>query len=95
MIWGMMSFKALSGLHIVPKKTIMNAIYYLDHILSGTCLDAIEFTALTGCVTERSMLENMSDFCSCKMEHLHTPPKLFSNGLQIIFLVFGRKENGL
>ena len=51
-----------SELHIIPKDRTVNAEYYRDHILSMTCLDVIEHNGQTGGVTQRSMLDNMSDF---------------------------------
>ena len=62
MVWGMMSHRALSQLHIVPQKQTINGAYYRDNILAKTCLDAIKRTKKNGPVTERKMLVNMSDF---------------------------------
>ena len=62
MVWGMMSHRALSELHIIPQKQSVDAAYYRDNILGVTCLDAISRSSKTGSIVERSMLLNMSDF---------------------------------
>ena len=56
---GMMSYRALSELHIIPQK---QSAYYRDDILGNTCLNAISRYSATGSIMERSMLPNMSDF---------------------------------
>ena len=55
--------------HIIPKNRTANGEYYRDHILSITCLDTIERSSQTGGITQRVMLDNMSDFYSCRMVH--------------------------
>ena len=61
-VWGLMSHQALSELHIIPQGQTVNSIYYRNEILAKTCRDAINRTANTGPISERPMLENMSDF---------------------------------
>ena len=61
MVWGMMSHRALSELHIIPQKQSVNAAYYRDDILGVTCLNAVSRYSATGSIMERSMLVNMSD----------------------------------
>ena len=39
MVWGMMSHRALSDLHIVPQRQSVNGAYYRDEMLGKTCLD--------------------------------------------------------
>ena len=62
MVWGMMSHRALSELHIIPQKQSVNAAYYRDNILGVTCLHAINRSSKTGGIVERSIMLNMSDF---------------------------------
>ena len=62
MVWGMMSYSALSEMYIIPQKQSVNGKYHRDNILSITCLDAISGSASVGSVIERTMLPNMSDF---------------------------------
>ncbi|KAF0307834.1 hypothetical protein FJT64_020849 [Amphibalanus amphitrite] len=47
-VWGMMSHRALSQLHVVPPKVVINGEYYRENILAKDCLDAIHRTAETG-----------------------------------------------
>ena len=61
MVWGMMSHRALSDLHIVPQRQSVNGAYYRDEMLGKTCLDAISRSAQTGSITERTMLRKMSN----------------------------------
>ena len=60
MVWGMMSHRVLSELHIIPQKQSVNAAYYRDDILGVTCLNAVSRSFATGSIMERSMLVNMS-----------------------------------
>ena len=61
-VWGLMSRQALSELHIIPQGQTVNSLYYRNEILAKTCRDAINRTPNTGPISERPMLENMSDF---------------------------------
>ena len=36
MVWEMMSYQALSELHFLPPKQTINAVYYIDEILTKT-----------------------------------------------------------
>ena len=60
-VWGMMSHRALSELHIIPQKQNVIGEYYREKILKGTCMDAIRRTANSGTILERSMIEKMSE----------------------------------
>ena len=53
---------ALSELHIIPQGQTVNSLYYRNELLAKTCRDAINRTPNTGPISERPMLENMSDF---------------------------------
>ena len=59
-VWGMMSHRALSQLHVVPPKVVINAEYYRENILAKECLDAINRTAETGGVLRRSLMTDTS-----------------------------------
>ena len=61
MVWGAMSSKALSELHIVPSRTLIDAQYYHDIILEGFLLPALDRTATTGPLTERRFYHSMSE----------------------------------
>ena len=61
-VWGMMSHRAVSELHIVPQKQTINDCYYRNYILEKTCKDAIERRSDYGSIMEKSMLSNMSNF---------------------------------
>ncbi|KAI6659838.1 hypothetical protein LOD99_10592 [Oopsacas minuta] len=61
-VWGMMSHRALSELHIIPPEQTINGAHYRDNILAKTCSDATNRTANTDSILERSMLGDMSDF---------------------------------
>ena len=67
MVWSMMSHSAVSELHILPQNQTVNGAYYRDHILKRTCVDAIRRKRKTGCICERAMLQNMSNF----MQDMH------------------------
>lgn len=60
-VWGMISFQAVSELHLIPKGQMVNGAYYRDSILAKTCLDAIKRKRKRGSILERSMLPNMSE----------------------------------
>ena len=60
-VWGMMSYRALSQLHIVPPKQTINGAYYRENILEETFTNAISRNAANGSVLERSMHSNMSE----------------------------------
>ena len=61
-VWGMISFQAVSELHLIPKGQMVNGAYYRDSILAKTCLDAVERKRKTGSILEWSMIPNMSEF---------------------------------
>ena len=60
MVWGMMSYRALSELHVVPQKQSVNSEYYISEILSKTCADALNRRAARGNVLQRRLLPDMS-----------------------------------
>ena len=60
-VWGLTSHQALSELHIIPQGQTLNSICYRNEILSKNCGDAINRAANTGPISERPMLEYMSE----------------------------------
>ncbi|KAI6655398.1 hypothetical protein LOD99_2233 [Oopsacas minuta] len=94
MVWGMMSHRVLSELHIVPQKQTINRAYYRNEILKKTCLNAIARKAKKGSVIERSMLEACQNFCLCRMVPPHTQPMPRSSDVQRSSLGYGRKGSG-
>ena len=60
MVWGMMSFRAISKLHFIPPKQTVNTAYYIDEILAKSCLETLHRTRENGSVWDRKMLKNMS-----------------------------------
>ena len=60
MVWGMMSFRAISKLHFIPPKQTVNTAYYIDEILAKSCLETLHRTRENGSVLDRKMLKNMS-----------------------------------
>ena len=60
MVWGMMNFRAISKLHFIAPKQTVNTAYYIDEILSKSCLDTLNRTKNYGSVLERKMVQNMS-----------------------------------
>ena len=61
-VWGMMSHRAVSDLHIVPPKQTINGCYYRNFILEKTCKDAKERRSENGTILLRSMLSDMSSY---------------------------------
>ena len=61
MVWGMMSFQALSELHFLPLKQTINAGYYVEDILTKVCLTSLNRTADIGSILERKFMPNMSN----------------------------------
>ena len=59
-VWGMMSHRTLSQLHVVPPKVVNNGEYYRENILTKDCLDAIHRTAETGGVLKCSLMTDTS-----------------------------------
>ncbi|KAI6660761.1 hypothetical protein LOD99_10268 [Oopsacas minuta] len=57
-----MSHRPLSRFDIFPQGQTINSLYYRKEILAKLCRHAINRTANTEHVSEREMLENMSDF---------------------------------
>ena len=55
-----MNFRAISKLHFIAPKQTVNTAYYIDEILSKSCLDTLNRTKNYGSVLERKMVQNMS-----------------------------------
>lgn len=62
LVYGVMSYRALSELHIIPPKQTISEAYYRDKISDKMCNNTTNITAITGSILERSMLANMSEF---------------------------------
>ena len=60
-VWGMMSYRALGKLHIIPKGQMVNAKYYVDEILEKNLLPDFNRKKEKGSVLERKLLPNMSE----------------------------------
>ena len=80
MVWGMMSFRAISELHFIPPKQTVNTEYYIDEILTKSCLDTLNRTRKNGSVLKRKMLQNMSKAAfyagRCPCSHVQEDPIL-------------------
>ena len=59
MVWGAMSARAVSELHILPPKCTVNAKYYVDEILAGPCQDSFARKRYTGTTLQRRLCQNM------------------------------------
>lgn len=60
MVWGCMSYRALSDLHIVEDKQTVNAAYYVDNILQGCLMPTLKRTRENGGVLERKLIPRSS-----------------------------------
>ena len=60
MVWGMMSYRGLSDLHIIPRDQTVTAKYYVEEILSKTATSAMTRKQKKGAPTEVKLLPNMS-----------------------------------
>ena len=60
MVWGMMSHQALSQLHFVEDKQMVNSSYYVDEVLRKTCMSALKRKQKIGSILKVQMLKNMS-----------------------------------
>ena len=61
MVWGMMSYHALSELHIIPPGQTVTSDHYISDILEKTLMSAIKRKRKTGSILQRKMMENMSE----------------------------------
>ena len=59
-VWGLMSFIALSELHVLPKKQMVIGAYYVDEILEKSQLPTLKRTRETGSTLQRKLLPDMS-----------------------------------
>ncbi|KAI6656223.1 hypothetical protein LOD99_1556 [Oopsacas minuta] len=60
--WGMMSYNAISELHIIPKSCTVTAKYYIEEILKKSLKIALRRKRKTGAVLVRRLLSNMSRY---------------------------------
>ena len=60
-VWGTMSHRSLSNLHIIPQGQHVNGEYYRTKILAETCQEAMKRKCKNGSVLQRSMTQKMSD----------------------------------
>ena len=61
MVWGGMSAKGITKLHVVPNKTSINAEYYHGVILKEYLLPVYTRTKSTGKIEERKLVDSMLD----------------------------------
>ena len=61
MVWGGMSAKGLTNLHVVPNKTLINAEYYHLVILKNYWPPVYTWTRSTGKIDERKLVDSMCD----------------------------------
>ncbi|KAI6658216.1 hypothetical protein LOD99_15485 [Oopsacas minuta] len=59
-VWGMMSYNAISELHIIPKSCRVTAKYYIEEILKKCLKIVLRRKRKTGSVLVRRLLPNMS-----------------------------------
>ena len=60
MFWGMMSFRGLSDLHVVPRGQTINAEYYVEEVLKKTATPAMHRQEAAGPPCRTKLLPNMS-----------------------------------
>ena len=61
MVWGAMSYRALSELHFVPEKTTVNTHYYVDEILEKSLLQSLNRTRNSGSTLKMKFMPDMSE----------------------------------
>ena len=61
MVWGGMSAKGLTKLHVVPNQTSINAEYYHGVILKEYLLPVYTRTKSTGKIEKRKLVDSMLD----------------------------------
>ena len=61
-VWGLMSFTALSDLHIIPQGCTVTAEYYIEEILNRSLMSSLNRKRKTGSVLIRELLPNMSEY---------------------------------
>ena len=59
-VWGLMSFIALSELHVLPEKQVVTGAYYVDEILEKSQLPTLKRTRETGSTLQLKLLPDMS-----------------------------------
>ena len=60
MVWAIMSYRAVSELHFVPSKQMINSRYYVEDILEKSYRLAVRRTRKNGNILTRKLLPNMS-----------------------------------
>lgn len=60
-VWGMMTGRALSALHVVPPKTTVNGEYYRENILAEEGLDALNRSSENGSVLEQKLVDDKDE----------------------------------
>ncbi|XP_043229039.1 uncharacterized protein LOC122385098 [Amphibalanus amphitrite] len=60
LVWGMMSFRGLSDLHIVPRGQTVTADYYVEEVMKGTAASAMRRRKENGPPTAIKLLPDMS-----------------------------------
>ncbi|KAI6661477.1 hypothetical protein LOD99_13350 [Oopsacas minuta] len=60
LVWGMMSYRAVSELHIIPKGQTVNADYYVREILNKSLMSTMQRQPEEASILRRKMLPDMS-----------------------------------
>ena len=60
LVWGMMSFRGLSDLHIVPRSQTVTADFYVEEVMKGTAASAMRRRKENGPPTAIKLLPDMS-----------------------------------
>ena len=60
MVWGVMSYRALSHLHIIPKGQTVTSEYYVEVILKQSLASTMLRTGDSGTILERELLPERS-----------------------------------
>ncbi|KAI6647362.1 Transposase-like [Oopsacas minuta] len=61
MVWGMMSHRGLSELHLISPRHSVNADYYINEILAKCCLPTYKRKKMRGPLTQRKLYRKISD----------------------------------
>ena len=62
LVWGVMSFRAVSELHFIPKGQTITAEYYINEILNRSLMSSLLRQPEQGCILTRKLLPDMSQY---------------------------------
>lgn len=60
-VWGLMSYRALSELHVIPRGQTVTGQYYTEEILEKSLLPALNRTRENGSTLKRKLMPSMSE----------------------------------